>query len=140
MLRRYVGRNYPELLSEEERRRWKSFCASRILFPPIPDVSDLGEYRKRLDAWKKSGDLAAEKKPIIKALEQYGGLSGAGGSQRETAGCGFSDGIKRVTGNRDRAGSWACARIRRRTGLSRESVPAFSFSLAIMSSLMASSS
>ncbi len=72
MLRRYIGRNYPEVLDEEGRRRWKTFCASRILFPPIPDVSDLGEYRKRLAAWRESGDLEAEKKPIIKALEEYG--------------------------------------------------------------------
>ncbi len=72
MLRRYIGRNYPEILDDEGRRRWKSFCASRILFPPIPDVSDLGEYRKRLAAWKESEDLEAEKKPIIKALEEYG--------------------------------------------------------------------
>jgi len=72
MLRRYIGRNYPEMLDEEGRRRWKSFCASRILFPPIPDVSDLGEYRKRLAAWKDNEDLDADKKPIIKALEEYG--------------------------------------------------------------------
>ncbi|MCK5734995.1 MAG: hypothetical protein KAH21_00900, partial [Spirochaetaceae bacterium] len=72
MLRRYIGRNYPEELSDEGRRRWKSFCASRILFPPIPEVSDLGEYRKRLATWRDSEELAAEKKPIIKALEEYG--------------------------------------------------------------------
>ncbi len=72
MLRRYIGRNYPELLDEEGKRRWKSFCASRILFPPIPDVSDLGEFRKRLTSWRESEELEAEKKPIIKALEEYG--------------------------------------------------------------------
>jgi exodeoxyribonuclease-1 len=72
MLRRYIGRNYPEVLDVEGRKRWKSFCASRILFPPIPDVSDLGEYRKRLASWRESGELEAEKKPIIKALEDYG--------------------------------------------------------------------
>lgn len=72
MLRRYIGRNWPEVLDERERQKWKSFCASRILFPPIPDASDLGEYRKRLAAWKDSAELAAEKKPIIKALEEYG--------------------------------------------------------------------
>jgi exodeoxyribonuclease-1 len=72
MLRRYIGRNYPEVLDEEGRRRWKSFCASRILFPPIPEASDLGEYRKRLAAWRESEELEAEKKPVIKALEEYG--------------------------------------------------------------------
>ncbi len=72
MLRRYIGRNYPEVLDDEGQRRWKSFCASRILFPPIPEASDLGEYRKRLAAWRDSEELEAEKKPIIKALEEYG--------------------------------------------------------------------
>ncbi len=72
MLRRYIGRNWPEVLDEKEKRKWRSFCASRILFPAIPDASDLGEYRKRLAAWKESDELAAEKKPLIKALEEYG--------------------------------------------------------------------
>jgi len=72
MLRRYIGRNYPEVLDEEGRKKWKAFCAARILFPPIPEASDLGEFRKRLASWRESGDLEAEKKPIIKALEEYG--------------------------------------------------------------------
>ena len=72
MLRRYVGRNYPDTLDEENRRRWRSFSASRILFPPIPEASDLGEYRKRLAAWMKSDDLEPAKKPIVKALQDYG--------------------------------------------------------------------
>lgn len=72
MLRRYLGRNYPDDLDEEQRRKWRSFCTSRILFPPIPDVSDLGEYRKRLSQWMDSDDLEAEKKPVIKALKEYG--------------------------------------------------------------------
>ncbi|MCG8452512.1 MAG: exodeoxyribonuclease I [Spirochaetales bacterium] len=72
MLRRYIGRNYPEVLDEDGKRKWRSFCASRILFPPIPDVSDLGEFRKRLATWRDSDELEAEKKPVIKALEEYG--------------------------------------------------------------------
>ena len=72
MLRRYRGRNYPETLNAEETERWRSFCASRILFPPIPEASDLGEYRKRLAAWRDSEELEASKKPVVKALEEYG--------------------------------------------------------------------
>ena len=74
MMRRYIGRNWPEVLDEEGRRRWKSFCASRILFPPIPDASDLGEYRKRLAAWRETDELEADRKPVVKALEEYGDM------------------------------------------------------------------
>ena len=72
MLRRYIGRNYPHTLDEEGRRRWRSFCASRILFPPIPEATDLGQYRKRLTAWMESDELEASRKPIVKALQEYG--------------------------------------------------------------------
>ena len=72
MLRRYIGRNYPDMLDEEGRRRWRSFCASRILFPPIPEATDLGQYRKRLAAWMESDELEAARKPIVKALQDYG--------------------------------------------------------------------
>ena len=74
MLRRYRGRNWPETLNKEEKERWRSFCASRILFPPIPEASDLGEYRKRLDAWRHSEELEAAKKTVVKALEEYGDI------------------------------------------------------------------
>jgi len=72
MLRRYIGRNYPEALDESERKLWKSFCASRILFPPISGAPNLSEYRERLAALRDSSDLDAEKKSIIRALEDYG--------------------------------------------------------------------
>ncbi len=72
MLRRYIGRNYPQYLDEESKHRWKSFCASRILFPPIPAASDLGKYKKRIAAWMSNDTLEAEKKPILKALKEYG--------------------------------------------------------------------
>ncbi len=74
MLRRYIGRNYPDHQDDETSRRWKSFCASRILFPPVPGVSDLGEYRKRIMAWMENDNLEAEKKPILKSLQEYGDM------------------------------------------------------------------
>ena len=72
MLRRYIGRNHPHTLNEEGRRRWRGFCTSRILFPPVPEAADLGKYRKRLAACMESDELEAAKKPIIKALREYG--------------------------------------------------------------------
>ena len=72
MLRRYIGRNYPHTLDQDGLRRWKSFCASRILMPPIPGTTDLGEYRKHISTWMESNELEASKKPILKALWEYG--------------------------------------------------------------------
>ena len=72
MLRRYIGRNYPHTLDKEGLRRWKSFCASRILMPPMPGTTDLGEYRKHITAWMENNELEASKKPILKALWEYG--------------------------------------------------------------------
>ena len=67
-----TGPTHAIMLDEEGRRRWRSFCASRILFPPIPEATDLGQYRKRLAAWMESDELEAARKPIVKALQEYG--------------------------------------------------------------------
>ena len=72
MLRRYIGRNYPETMNKEQQQSWKAFCANRLLFPPVPDATDIGEYRKRLRNWRVSKKLEADKLPVIKALEDYG--------------------------------------------------------------------
>jgi len=71
MLRRYIGRNFPNLLEGERKKRWKSFCAGRLLFPPAKGCSDFGELKKRLENYKLSNELNAREKVIIRALSQY---------------------------------------------------------------------
>ena len=72
MLRRFRGRNFPETFSEEEKKRWISFCAGRILMPPAEgDTSDFGEFDKRLETYKKSNQLSACEKIVIKSLCEY---------------------------------------------------------------------
>jgi exodeoxyribonuclease-1 len=71
MLRRFVGRNYPETLPEERAKQWRSYCAGRMLFPPEKRASDFGEFRKRLDNYRQSEEIDARGKVIIKALSDY---------------------------------------------------------------------
>lgn len=72
MLRRFQGRNFPETMTEEEKKRWISFCAGRILMPPTEgETSDFGEFNKRLETYRKSLQMSAREKMIIKALGEY---------------------------------------------------------------------
>ena len=72
MLRRFQGRNFPETMTEEEKKRWISFCAGRILMPPVDgETSDFGEFNKRLETYKKSHQLSAGEKMVIKSLSEY---------------------------------------------------------------------
>jgi exodeoxyribonuclease-1 len=71
MLWRYVARNYPESLTEEEWERWKSFCASRILTPEPDGVMDLGTFKRDVQNRLSRVDTAARDKVILKALSEY---------------------------------------------------------------------
>ncbi|MDC7220893.1 MAG: exodeoxyribonuclease I [Spirochaetales bacterium] len=71
MLRRFVGRNFPETLPEDRAKQWRSYSAGRLLFPPVKNSSDFGEFRKRLENFRLSEELDARDKVIIKALSDY---------------------------------------------------------------------
>jgi exodeoxyribonuclease I len=71
MLWRYIFRNYPDVMPEEEKRKWRSFCASRILIPSADGAMRLPEFRKRLAAYNEDKTLAPRKKLIAGALEEY---------------------------------------------------------------------
>ncbi len=71
MLWRFIGRNYPETLNPEEQKKWKSFCAGRILFPPAGDIMDLGNFEKKLKALSLSKEIDGGQKMVIKELEKY---------------------------------------------------------------------
>ncbi|MBN2626297.1 MAG: exodeoxyribonuclease I [Spirochaetales bacterium] len=72
MLRRFTGRNFPETLPADRARQWRSYCAGRLLFPPVQNASDFGEFRKRLENLRQSEEVDARGKVIIKALSDYG--------------------------------------------------------------------
>jgi exodeoxyribonuclease-1 len=46
LLWRYTARNHPEVLGPEDRARWKSFCASRLLTPEPDGALDYGTYMR----------------------------------------------------------------------------------------------
>lgn len=72
MLWRFRGRNFPETLAETERKRWRSFCAGRILFPPLGEALDMGKYRKIIEALSGDKNLPPRDKVLLKSLDDYG--------------------------------------------------------------------
>ena len=72
LLRRYIARNFPGSLTEEEARRWKSFCAARILTPEPEGAIDFNTYRREVANRLSRLDTPAEDKRILKALAEYG--------------------------------------------------------------------
>lgn len=71
MLRRFFARNFPETLGPRDLERWKSFCAGRILYPPLPEATDLGTFSKQLVQMMESSETPARDKVILKALAEY---------------------------------------------------------------------
>ena len=46
---RYRARNWPELLSEEEKREWQQFCKARVLDGEMESTLTLQGYRRRIE-------------------------------------------------------------------------------------------
>jgi exodeoxyribonuclease I len=72
MLWRFIGRNYPHAASPEFLERWKSFCASRILFPPTDDAVSLSDYKKKIIDRRGAPSVSVRELSILKKLEEYG--------------------------------------------------------------------
>jgi exodeoxyribonuclease-1 len=71
MLRRFIGRNFPSTLDEQEMSAWKSACAGRILFPKARAALDHGGFLKVLENLKYSTDVTPAQKLVVKELEKY---------------------------------------------------------------------
>jgi exodeoxyribonuclease-1 len=71
LLRRYVGRNYYEVLPEQEQRRWMSFCAGRLLAPELEDALDYGRFRRKVENMLGRTDVAPAQKAILRELRDY---------------------------------------------------------------------
>jgi exodeoxyribonuclease-1 len=71
LLWRYRCRNYAESLSTEEAAAWRSFCAGRILFPPIEGVSDFAFASRKVREHAGRRDLAPRQKGVLRELSEY---------------------------------------------------------------------
>jgi exodeoxyribonuclease-1 len=71
LLRRYIARNFPESLSEAEQKRWKSFCAGRLLTPEPEGAIDFGSFRREVSNRLARVDTPAAHKRILKQLSVY---------------------------------------------------------------------
>ncbi|MCI7606467.1 MAG: hypothetical protein MSS69_06905, partial [Spirochaetales bacterium] len=68
---RQVARNWPEVLSESDKKKWKNWCASRLISPPIQNAQSLDNYRANCKMLMESMEIEGEKKKIIASLLEY---------------------------------------------------------------------
>jgi len=71
LIRRYIGRNFPEVFNAQELRQWKKFCASRLMKPPLAGVLDLNAYKAQLAEQKAEAESVTPKLKILQDLEDY---------------------------------------------------------------------
>jgi exodeoxyribonuclease-1 len=71
LLRRYLGRNYYDALTEQQKRRWKSFCAQRLLAPELDAALDYGRFRRKVENLLARTDTPAGKKRVLRDLLAY---------------------------------------------------------------------
>lgn len=71
MLRRFVARNYPDVLDEAQQQRWRSFCSGRLLAPERDDAYDLIRFKKAIQSRMTRVDVSPRDKVILKDLADY---------------------------------------------------------------------
>lgn len=64
MFWRFICRNYPDSLTKEELEKWRSFCATRVLYPPGEELIDINRVEKELNSILSSKDTPTTHKPI----------------------------------------------------------------------------
>ena len=69
---RQVGRNWPESLDEEGKKKWKNWCASRLLSPPVKEAQSIESYLKTCNEKFNSLEISGTNKKIILSLIEYG--------------------------------------------------------------------
>jgi len=71
LLRRYLARNYYELIAPAEQERWLSWCASRLLAPELDTVLDYGRFRRKIENLLARTDTSPYDKTILRDLLDY---------------------------------------------------------------------
>lgn len=68
---RYVARNWPEVLKEKDKEKWRNWCSSRLLSPPTQTSLSLSSYRSNCKELFDSLNTNGEQKKIILELMDY---------------------------------------------------------------------
>ena len=71
LLWRMVCRNYPDSLDETTGREWRSFCASRLLFPPDRMINDFHFYTRKIREYSESRETSPREQLILKDLQEW---------------------------------------------------------------------
>ncbi|MGD1833164.1 MAG: exodeoxyribonuclease I [Sphaerochaetaceae bacterium] len=72
LLWRYRGRNYSEYFDQEEMKKWKSFCAQRIMKPLGRKAIDFSFFIRKVNENIRSKDVSPAEKDLYITLEKYG--------------------------------------------------------------------
>ena len=71
MLWRYLCRNWPESLDEHQLKRWKSFCAQRLIQPPGNTLVNLQFYARKIAERMVSKETSPKEKELLASLASY---------------------------------------------------------------------
>jgi exodeoxyribonuclease-1 len=72
MLWRYLCRNWPSSLDEQQARRWKSFCAQRLIQPPSDTLVTLQFFARKITERMNSKETTPKEKEVLANLGAYG--------------------------------------------------------------------
>ncbi|WP_028974409.1 exodeoxyribonuclease I [Spirochaeta cellobiosiphila] len=72
LLRRYIGRNYPHLMSEDQQKRWKSYCAGRLLAPEWSDADNMNTFKRKIASLLGDQTIEGKSKKVLADLKDYG--------------------------------------------------------------------
>jgi exodeoxyribonuclease I len=72
MFWRYKCRNYPEHMDKESVKKWKNYCAGRLLLPPGKLINDYHFFRRKIEENLKDIEISGKQKIILKFLDEYG--------------------------------------------------------------------
>lgn len=71
MLMRYIGRNYPDQLSEQQRLEWEEYRQVRLLEKDGGGSINMEQYFERLNQIAQTPDLSAAKQIMLQDLADY---------------------------------------------------------------------
>ncbi|SBS29828.1 Exodeoxyribonuclease I [Marinomonas spartinae] len=71
MLMRYIGRNYPEYLNEQQREQWEEYRMIRLTESDGGGSITMMSFFERLNSLAQTGDLAPAKQIMLQDLADY---------------------------------------------------------------------